>query len=118
MYKQLSITPEPPEVPVFKVEQSHGFLGNYYRAYLPVSHAEIHVVDNHSVGFIGKDANSLSITLRNFKLTEIHEEHPGDRHAASSLVVNEFHHFVRKLAKDVLSNTFPTRFRLFLCPFL
>eukprot|EP00435_Cladocopium_sp_Y103_P038768 s1067_g10.t1 len=82
MYKHLQITPQPPEVNPFKVEQSHGFLGNYYRAALPVTHADIHIPDPHSIGFIGKDANSLSVTLRNFKLTQIHEDHPSDRHAA------------------------------------
>ncbi|CAK9045136.1 unnamed protein product [Durusdinium trenchii] len=101
MYKSLNITPHPPEIAPFKVEQSHGFLGNYYRAAFPVTHSDIHIPDPHSIGFIGKDANSLSVTLRNFKLTEIHEEHPSDRHAAACLVVNEFHHFVRKLAKEM-----------------
>ena len=46
------------QVNPFKVEHSHGFLGNYYRAALPVTHADIHVPDPHSIGFIGKDANS------------------------------------------------------------
>ena len=58
MYKHLSITPQPPEIAPFKVEQSHGFLGNYYRAAFPVTHADIHIPDPHSIGFIGKDANS------------------------------------------------------------
>lgn len=48
------------QVAPFKVEQSHGFLGNYYRAALPVTHSDIHVPDPHSIGFIGKDANSAS----------------------------------------------------------
>ena len=101
MYKHLQVTPHPPEVAPFKVEQSHGWMGNYYRAALPITHSDIHIPDPHSIGFIGKDANSLSVTLRNFKLTQIHEDHPSDRHAASALVVNEFHHFVRKLAKEM-----------------
>ena len=46
------------QVNPFKVEQSHGFLGNYYRAALPVTHSDIHIPDPHSIGFIGKDANS------------------------------------------------------------
>ena len=58
MYKSLNITPHPPEIAPFKVEQSHGFLGNYYRAAFPVTHSDIHIPDPHSIGFIGKDANS------------------------------------------------------------
>ncbi|CAJ1368153.1 unnamed protein product [Effrenium voratum] len=98
MYKHLGIVPMPPEIAPFKVEQSHGWMGNYFRAAFPVTHSDIHIPDPHSIGFIGKEANSLSVTLRNFKLTEIHEDTPHDRHAAAALVVNEFHHFVRKLA--------------------
>ncbi|OLP80227.1 hypothetical protein AK812_SmicGene39380 [Symbiodinium microadriaticum] len=102
MYKHMGIMPYPHEIAPFKIEQSHGMLsgivGNYYRAAIPVTHGDIHMPDHHDIGFLGKEANSLSVSLRNYKLTQIHEEHPGDRHSASSLVVNEFHHFVKRLA--------------------
>ena len=48
------------QVAPFKVEQSHGWMGNYYRAALPITHSDIHIPDPHSIGFIGKDANSAS----------------------------------------------------------
>lgn len=35
-------------------------MGNYYRAALPITHSDIHIPDPHSIGFIGKDANSAS----------------------------------------------------------
>ncbi|CAE7463932.1 unnamed protein product, partial [Symbiodinium pilosum] len=97
MYKHLGITPYPPEIAPFKIDQSHGMLGNYFRASFPVTHSDIHMPDSHSIGFLCKEANSLSVTLRNYKLTQINEDHPADRHYGSSLVVNEFHHFAKKL---------------------
>ena len=39
-----------------------GIVGNYYRAAIPVTHGDIHMPDHHDIGFLGKEANSLSVT--------------------------------------------------------
>ena len=66
MYKHMGILPYPHEIAPFKIEQSHGMLsgivGNYYRAAIPVTHGDIHMPDHHDIGFLGKEANSLSVT--------------------------------------------------------
>ena len=80
----------------FQVVQHRGVLYNSYKAATPVAHVDLRMRDDCAVGFFGNEARSLTVALRNYKLTHV-VDRPAELHSAAALTVNEFHHFAHKL---------------------
>eukprot|EP00933_Yihiella_yeosuensis_P042526 TRINITY_DN37140_c0_g1_i1.p1 TRINITY_DN37140_c0_g1~~TRINITY_DN37140_c0_g1_i1.p1 ORF type:complete len:841 (+),score=107.85 TRINITY_DN37140_c0_g1_i1:35-2524(+) len=69
---------------------------SYFAARRPLRDADVEMLHAGPFGFLCKEVHVMATLLRNYKLKEI--KTPLDRHSGASLIIHEFHLFVRDLA--------------------
>jgi len=82
---------------IFEVDINAGLLHKSYRARNPLTDKDLNLT-TPSLGCLHNEVASMSIALRNYKLTKIKNKDIKQRHLCTSLMVHEFHNFVNHIA--------------------